>query len=91
MVSGPTSRAVGRLLKKKMTKSRFFRFPYLTLTGCSSKCWDALWIKDHSRNTVSYPKSLRIQAFESLEAFKMYYVIGASVSSLHRESTVSLI
>ena len=29
--------------------------------------------------------------FESLEAFKMYYVIGASVSSLHRESTDSMI
>ena len=41
MVSGPTSRAVGRSKKKKkkkmmMTKSRFFRFPYLTLTGRSS-------------------------------------------------------
>ena len=40
MVSGPTSRAVGRLLKKKkkkkMMKSRFCRFPYLTLTGRSS-------------------------------------------------------
>ena len=32
MVSGPTSRAVGRLKKKKKTKSRFCRFPYLTLT-----------------------------------------------------------
>ena len=36
-------------------------------------------------------KKPRIQAFESLEAFKMYYAIGASVSSLHRESTDSLI
>ena len=73
MVSGPTSRAVGRLKKKKMMKSQFCRYPYLTLTGHSS---DAR-IKDHSRNTVSYPKSLRIQAFESLEDFKMYYAIGA--------------
>ena len=54
----------------------------------------ALWIKGHSRNTVSYPKSLRIQAFESLDAFNMYYAIGASVLSLGpyiRESTDSLI
>ena len=29
--------------------------------------------------------------FESLEAFKKYYAIGASVSYLHRESTDSLI
>ena len=29
------------------------------------------------------PKSPRIQVFESLEAFKMYYAIGTSVSSLH--------
>ena len=44
---------------------------YLTLTGRSSGAGVyTLWIKDHSRNTESYPKS---QAFESLEAFKMYY------------------
>ena len=41
MVSGSTSRAVGRSKnkknKKKMTtKSPFCRFPYLTLTGRSS-------------------------------------------------------
>ena len=46
MVLGPTSRAVGRLQKKKeekkkkkkkkMTKSHFYRFPYLTLTRRSS-------------------------------------------------------
>ena len=47
--------------------------------------------KNHSGNAVSYPKILRIQAFESLDAFKMYYAIGASVSSLHRVSTDSLI
>ena len=70
-----------------MTKTRFCRFPDLTLTGRSG----TLWTKDHSRNTVSYLKGLRVQAFESLEAFKMYYAIGASVSSLHRESTDSLI
>ena len=92
MDSGPTSRAVGRSKKKnknkKMTKSLFCRFPYLTLTGRSS---GAGVLYDHSRSTVSYPKSLRIQVFESLEAFKMYYAIGVSVSSLHRESTDSLI
>ena len=32
-----------------------------------------------------------VQAFESLGSFKMYYAIGAPVSSLHRESTDSLI
>ena len=50
--------------------------------------------EDHSRNTVRYQKSLRIQAFESLDGFKMYYMIlmiGTSVSSLHRESSDSLI
>ena len=84
-----TTGAVGRFKKKKkkMTKTRFCRFPDLTLTGRSG----TLWTKDHSRNTVSYLKGLRIQAFESLEAFKMYYAIGASVSYLHRESTDSLI
>ena len=42
------------------------------------------------QNTVS-SKSLRIQAFEGLDAFKIYYAIGAAVSSLHRESTDSVI
>ena len=42
----------------------------------------------HSRNSVSYIISLRILALESLEASDM---IGASVPSLHRESTDSLI
>ena len=36
-------------------------------------------------------KSLRVQAFESLEDLKMYYVIGMYVSSLYIESTDSLI
>ena len=42
-------------------------------------------VKDHSRNTVSALKTLRIYigAFECLEAFKMYYAIGVSVLSLH--------
>ena len=48
-------------------------------------------MKDHPRNRVSYNTSLRIQAFESLEAFKTYYAIGASIYSLHRESTDFLI
>ena len=43
----------------------------------------------HKHSKLS--KTLGIQAFESLGAFKMYYSIGASVSSLHRESTDSLI
>ena len=36
-------------------------------------------------------KTFIMQALESLGAFKMYYRIGASVPSLHRESTNSLI
>ena len=47
--------------------------------------------KDHSRNTASSSRSLSIQVFESLETLKMYYAIGVSMSSLHRESTDSLI
>ena len=43
------------------------------------------------RPLQKHSESLRIQAFESLEGFKMYYAIGTSVSSLHRESTDSLI
>ena len=35
-------------------------------------------------------KHSRIQAFERLEAFKVYYAISVSMSSLHRESTDSL-
>ena len=35
-------------------------------------------------------KSLRIQEFETLEGFKMYYAIDASVPSLQGESTDSL-
>ena len=49
--------------------------------GCW-RLWDSFQVEDHSRNSVSYLKSLRILALESLEAFKMYYTIGASVSSL---------
>ena len=55
---------VGRS-KKKMTKSRFLPIsippdpdgPFSSGAGVYT-----LWIKDHSRNIVSYP---RIQAFES--------------------------
>ena len=36
-------------------------------------------IQDHAPQSTL--KSLWIQAFESLEAFEMYYAIGASVSS----------
>ena len=46
--------------------------------------------KDYSINTASSSRSLSIQVFESVEAFKMYYAIGASMSSLHRESTDSV-
>ena len=44
----------------------------------------SLRVEDNSRNSVSYLKGLRILALESLEALKMYYVIGASMPSLHR-------
>ena len=67
-----------------MTKSRISKPDSNVLAALGY----TLWIKGHSINTVSYPKSLRIQAFESLEAFKMYYAIGTSVSSLHRESII---
>ena len=68
-----------------MTKTRFSEFLYTKRTGPL----DSFQVEDHSRNSVSYLKSLRILALESLEAFKMYYAIGASVSALHRESTDS--
>ena len=62
-----------------MTKSQFCRFPYLTLAGRSSDVG------------ILYAVSLRIQVLERLEDFIMYYAIGVSESSLHRESTDSLI
>ena len=52
--------------------------------GCY-RLWDSFQVEDHSRNSVSHLKGLRILALESLEALKMYYVIGGSVPSLHRE------
>ena len=42
-------------------------------------------MKDHSRNALTYQTGLRIQPCEGLEALKIYYTIGRSVSSLHRE------
>ena len=85
MVSGPTNGAVGHLLKKKkMTKSQFSIADsdgpfYIATLGYFM---DKLPLQKHS-------KCLRIQAFESLESFKMwYYAIGESVSSLHRESLI---
>ena len=77
--------------KNKMTKIAVLSIFIADSYGPLWLQWDTLWMKDHSRNTVHYPKSLRIQAFESLEAFRMYYAIGVSVSSLHRESTDSYI
>ena len=61
MVSGPTSRAVGRLLEEEEKDDGITVLPISGL-GCSSGVWDTLWIKDHCRNTVSYPKRLRIKA-----------------------------
>ena len=95
MVLGPTSRALGRLLKEEEEEEEeddeiaVLPISIADSYGPLYLRWDTLWMKDHSRNTVSYSKGLRIQAFESLEAFRMYYAIGASVSSLHRESTDS--
>ena len=65
-------------------------FMHYVMGGAQTTARVNLWTNDHSRNTVSYLKGLRIQAFESLEALKMYYAIGASVSSLHRESIYRL-
>ena len=48
-------------------------------------------MKEHSRNALSYLKSLENEAFGSYDGFKMYCAIGVSRSSLHRESTDSLI
>ena len=68
--------------------SSFCRFPYLTLTVIVTLGY-FMDQKDHSRNTVSCPQSLRIQSWRALTC--SYYAIGASVSSLHIESTDSLI
>ena len=62
-----------------MTKTRFSEFLYTKQTGVVSDTG----VEDHSGNSVSYLKGLRIIALESLEALKMYYVIGTSVPSLH--------
>ena len=48
-------------------------------------------MEKHSRITVSYLKRLTNAAFGRLQAFRMYGGIGMSASSLHRESTDSLI
>ena len=53
--------------------------------------WGTFSIEEHARNTVGCLKSFRIEVLESLEAFKMYSMIGTFASSLHRESTDSLI
>ena len=47
----PTHRAVGR---QKMSKSQFCRFPYSLSSDAQIHCTS--WIKDHSRNAVSYAK-----------------------------------
>ena len=73
-----------------MTKTQFCRISIHEADGVISDS-DIFLVEDHSRNSVSYLKSLRILALESLEAIKMYYMIGTSVPSLHRESTDSLI
>ena len=73
----PTTGALGHL---KMTKTWFSEFLYTKQTGVVSDTG----VENHSRNSVSYLKCLRIIALESLEALKMYYVIGTSVPSLHR-------
>ena len=40
---------------------------------------------------MGYFKRLKTSGSVSMEAFKKYYVMGASTPSLHRESTDSLI
>ena len=85
MVLGPTNQAVGRLLEEEEDDEiAVLLISIPDSDGPLQQCWDSLWVTDLFSNTVSY-----IQAFDGLEAFKMYYMIGASVSSLHRESTNS--
>ena len=87
MVLGPTSRALGRLLKEEEDDEiSVLPISIADSYGPLYLCWDTLWMKDH---TESYSKGFRIQAFESLEAFRMYYAIGVSVSSLHRVHRLS--
>ena len=71
-----------------MTKTRFSEFLYTKRTGVVGDSGIVFRQEDHSRNSVSYLKSLRILALESLEALKMYYVIDASVPSLHSLPTL---
>ena len=87
MVSGPTSQAVGRLLKEEEDEEIAVLLisiadsdgAVLAMLGCFM---DKRSLQKHSKLS---------KAFERLEGFRMYYAIGASVSSLHRESTDSLI
>ena len=80
-----------RSFEEKEEEDDEIAFVPISIPDCDGLRWGTSLIKDHSRNTVCYPKSLRLQAFDGLEAFKMYYVIGMYVSSLHRESTNPLV
>ena len=77
MVLGPTNQAVGRLLEEEEDDEIVVLLISIPDSdGPLQQCWDSLWMTDLFSNTVSYPKS---QAFDGLEAFKMYYMIGASM------------
>ena len=53
MVSGPTSRAVGR--SKEEEDDAVLPISIPDSDGSFKRRWGTLWIKHHSRNTVSYP------------------------------------
>ena len=77
------------ILKKKMEKiTVWLIFVYTASDGYFVSVFS---IEKHSRSTVSYLKRLTNAALGRLQAFHMYGGIGMSASSLHRESTGSLI
>ena len=59
--------------------------------GAFQRSWETFWREDHSSNTVSYLKSLRIEALESYEALELFCAIGVSAPALPRESSDSLL
>ena len=73
MVSEPTSRAVGRLLQEEEEEEEDEKIAFLPNSIADSDVLATLGYftdKNHSRNTVSYPKSLRIQALKVWTVFK---------------------
>ena len=74
------------LKKKKKKMARFGQFPYIPLAVVSS------YFVSVFRETLQEHSQLPKKAgLGRLQAFRMYGGIGMSASSLHRESTDSLI